>query len=155
MTANGPPKQPAGNGAALVLEQQIVRGTARPYERRVFGDGRCEERTDTVAEFVDGHFKFSTKDWVWERVAVFGDEAMHELRAAMKTAFRPPHLGVHRPKGTAIGGADITWISYESDPPLVITMRAHPATEIAEVDALGPMLDRLVAVAGDQARGWR
>jgi hypothetical protein len=101
-----PEQPPPGE---LLVEQLVERPQSDPYAKRVHRDGAVHEYSSAVAGFEDGEWRFGTQPLEWRPLVTLAPQAVAELEGLIRSEGVLDLPSEHRPRGTSIGGSDVTW----------------------------------------------
>jgi hypothetical protein len=101
-----PEQPPPGE---LLVEQLVERPQSDPYAKRVHRDGSVHEYTSAVASFEGGEWRFGTQPLAWRPLVTLPPAAVTELEELIRREGVLDLPAEHLPRGTSIGGSDVTW----------------------------------------------
>jgi hypothetical protein len=133
-------------GEALVETKQ-ERGQGEPYERRVTTDGDVLERSATNVWFDGTEWHFDPQPLAWRRVVRLEPGELAEVHDAIASSGFMDAEPERRPRGTSIGGTNVTWSATYDGRTHTVRLFGVPDVSSPEVTALSEVLERMIAQA--------
>jgi hypothetical protein len=139
-------------GEALVETQQ-ERGQGEPYAKRVTTDGDVLERSATNVWFDGAEWHFDPQPLAWRRVVRLEPAELEAVRAAIADSGFMDAEPEHRPRGTSIGGTNVTWTATHDGRTHTVRLLGVPDVSSPEVTALEEAVERAIADALNRSAG--
>jgi hypothetical protein len=139
-------------GEPLVAITQ-ERGTGEPHERRVTTDGDVLERSETHVWFDGAEWHFDPQPLAWRRVVRLEPGELEEVRAAIVASGFMDAAPEHRPRGTSIGGTNVTWTATDGARTHTVRLLGVPDAGAPEVTALQEAVEGAIARALNRSAG--